>query len=681
MYGPIAPTKIPKQDFETVMFLAGRYQRAAQGMEEWAKTAKECVDFMEGRQWTEEQLLKLAHEGRPAMVINKIAPLVRLVLGYHRNNRTDIKSLPGDDGLSSEDIAEVITRTFKQISESGGKEFIDTEVFLDGILTGRGWYDSRLDFSENDLGEVKITATDPFTVLPDPDADDYDINNGADIRTSRWVSAEEIEQTYGASVADLVRPYINGETWQSSPLTDYALGGEETTPQRGFGMQDDTENDNNMLRFQETFATDFVDTWRKNIRLVDTQYWRNEVRDVFIDLETGERATIPRDQELRAQGHDPIQFKRKAIYHAERLGNPLEIRRRVVPQVRWTVVVGDVIVYDDWSPYKRFTLNGYFPYFRRGQTMGMVQDLIDPQRDINKKRASKLEIAGRLGNPKWFYGEDTFTPDEESRFLEDSSSAGSAHKVSAKSDFGVPKRDDGTQQARLFEKLEQDGADDLRTISGINESAMGETDNAKSGRAIEARQRQAVISLQVYLDNYQRTQRMIGDQWLELVQGHYTEERIFRILGEDGKLVQTIINKQEVDPVTGQYSRLNDITLGKYRISIDTTPLSASFANAQFEEALAILEKLGPAGQALMSVRPDLLVDMSSLPRKEEWTMALQEAMGLVTPPGAGGVIDPNTGTPVDPGVSLGQGASIDQAALPAGNIEQVPASGAPPGA
>ena len=60
------PNRLPDQDQDRIILLADRFDRAAAAHNEWAKPAKECVDFMEGRQWTADQIATLDKQGRPA---------------------------------------------------------------------------------------------------------------------------------------------------------------------------------------------------------------------------------------------------------------------------------------------------------------------------------------------------------------------------------------------------------------------------------------------------------------------------------------------------------------------------------------------------------------------------------------------------------------------------------------
>src|ERR1700740_3593229 len=115
-FGPVPPP-LPVQSPEKVLLLAERWQRAAYSQQRWAERAKQAVDFFEGRQWTEKQLADMARGKRPALTFNIIAPIVRLVLGYQRNKKTDIRYKPGQDTRASEDIAEALSQIEKTLAE------------------------------------------------------------------------------------------------------------------------------------------------------------------------------------------------------------------------------------------------------------------------------------------------------------------------------------------------------------------------------------------------------------------------------------------------------------------------------------------------------------------------------------------------------------------------------------
>lgn len=655
-YGPFAPRQLPIQDEARVRLLAERAMRAMTAHEKWAKTAKQAVDFVEGRQWTEEQIAKLMKQGRFTLKFNKIWPLVRATLGFFSNNKTEIRALAGYDGTGIEDTAEIITRLFKQSAEANQLEFKDVEVFMDGLVTGRGYYDDRLDFSENDFGELKTTARDPFGVKLDPDGHDYDLNESCNyIFEDRWVSVDEIESIYGIEAAHMVGPMIRGET-PLTPITSWVANATgDQHPVRAFGGYDD-ETPEFFLFLQQTLG-DFVDTYRKTIRLFDFQYYVRQTQRVFVDLETGQRETIP-------DTWDNIRIE-KALFHADQVGNPLYVDVRPVRKIRWTTLIGDLMAYDDWSPYKTFTITPYFPYFRQGHTRGMVEDLIDPQTEINKRRTVGIEIVGRQSHSGWEYHQDALDPEQESRLQQFGSTPGFLMKWKGTI---APKKIEPSPFPAGLEKLDLRANEEMSEISGLNKSALGELDKVQSGRAIEARQRSAVLSIQPYLDNYSRTKELQGRKQLEIFQTHYTEQRIIRIAGEDGKLVTTIINQSLADPNSGALQRLNDIGLGKYTIAIDQTPFAASMMNAQFEELMLMIEK----GVVPAQIVADILIDLSNTPRKEEIKKRMQQIMaGAGLDVGGNGA--PPQGAPPGPGGgSTAPGIALDEQTDAGGNVTRL---------
>jgi hypothetical protein len=164
-----------------------------------------------------------------------------------------------------------------------------------------------------------------------------------------------------------------------------------------------------------------------------------------------------------------------------------------------------------------------------------------------------------------------------------------------------------------LEKAEEKGIRDLEEVSGINRSAQGNLDRVQSGRAVLARQKQAVIAAEQYFDNFARTRELVGHKVMELVQRFYTEQRLIRVRGEDGKDQDTIINQR-----LGADMVLNDVTSGTYLVAVDEAPMAATFQDQQFQDLVTMAKDLG------IPIPPDIIVEASSVPRKREIIQRLQ---------------------------------------------------------
>lgn len=664
-FGPVPPNRIPQQDPAKVMLLAERWQRSTFAHDKWATPAKEAVDFFEGRQYTDAQLAALKRQKRPALKFNIIAPIVRLVAGYHANNKSDIQFSPGHDNRSTDDVAETLSKLEKAAASDNMLEFVDPDVFMMGLISGRGFYDTRLDWEKNNLGEIKTSYLSPFMVKVDPDADTYDLNESASfIQIDKMVSIDEIEAAFGKNVAELVRPWTMGQT-PHSPVMSQVVNG-EIAPVRYFGQREDADTS-----YWDNFYSllgDFVDTRRKTIRLIETQHKVRELRNVMIDLETGDMKALPLDW-----GADKIQ---KALLYAQLVNNPCQVEVRAVERQQWTTMCGDLLLYDAPSLYEGYTTTGYFPYFREGFTRGMVEDLVDPQKEKNKSRSNRVEIESKTANGGWMYHQDSLTPVQKQKLQQFGSTPGVDIEWKGAVD-GKPQQIQPSTPSQAYRNLENDSDQDIRRISGVNESALGDTDiSNQSGRAIEARQRQAVVSVKTYMDNFRRTKLLLGRyNHLPIFQTYYTEERIYRVTGEDGKKAPIYINQLLLDPVSNTKRILNDLTIGKYSVTVDDGPLSPSFEAAQFDEAMLILAKLGPALGNYMPIFADLILGMSSLPRKQEWIDRLQKVMAAM------GIPVDGDGAPVPGGMPMGAPGAAPGGAPPGGAPPlALPAQGGAPG-
>jgi hypothetical protein len=597
---------LPYQHADKVLLLADRYLRGTQGMSDWVAEAKHCVEMTEGLQWTPEAIAALEASDRKAFQWNKIIALVRLVLGYQRSTKTDIKVLPNWQGYSTSEVADVLTKVIKQLAESSHEPYIDTEVFMLGIITGRGFYDARLNFEKNELGEIAVTASDPFNTILDPDGDSYNLNDLSYIIDDRWASIDEVEITYGKSAAMMLKPLWSGMSGMPLNIMETL---QTNAPWRYFGGNKEKLG----TRVLENYYLQSYDSARKNVRLLDCQHYVNCRRKFWIDLDTGRKEPV--DESWTPEQIQRVLQWSQAKYAEKGKQSPIRVLDRPGKRVRWTTMVGDIIVYDDWSPYESYTKVGYFPWFRQGKTMGMVADLIGPQEAINKQGSAEIDIVARSANSGWKVHDGALREEEKDRLMTEGAAPG--YNMFWQGEV-EPKRIEPGQPPTALERMQLRNNEELKQISGINDSALGQLDRVQSGVAVEARQRQSVIAIQVYMDNLSRSKELLGRKKIELIQNHYTEERLYRIVGDDGKRSEVTINKRMA---TGEI--INDVTNGEYSLVIDETPLAKTFASAQQEEINRLVE-IGILDAKIPVVR-NKVIEMSSIPNKEQFLKELDE--------------------------------------------------------
>lgn len=603
---------LPAQKWDEIMLFHDRFYRDQDAQVRWAEPAKRGVDYFEGRQWTAANMAKLAREGRPILTINKLRPLVNLVMGYHLNNQVDRKALPTNDATGTADMARVLSHTLKNISDLNELRFVDAEVHLDGLLSGRGWWEVEMDYDENVFGECAIRAVDPFTVLPDCDGQEYSPTGPSHTRISKvdWVSVDEIEAWYGEAAANRIAPLAAYGVTQSAMPLSLPTEIEHVTPMRTFGMQDGR---NSGRLFVERGA-EWADTYRKLVRRLNIQHWVRTWRWAMLDLETGDRRWVPDDW------NDDT--RQKAQVWAAENNIPLALQRVRARRLRWTHIIGDTVVWDRWSPYDQPTLIPFFPYFRRGVTQGMVEPLLDVQDEINVRRAARLNIIMRAANSGWIVHKGALTPQERRNLENNGGRAGFVLEWDSKNNTQPEPRQISPQQSPVsIAELEHEAESDMQEIAGINRAALGQSEGANtSGRAVLARQQQTVIGLEMMRSNWQRSVRLSGNAMKANVQSFYTQPRLIRIVGQNqANPIEMMINVQAADGV------INDVTQGRYSIAMDETSLTDAFLDAQFNELLTMMQQGLP-------IPPEFLVDASSVGRKEELRVAMAAAAAQPQP-------------------------------------------------
>jgi len=105
---------------------------------------------------------------------------------------------------------------------------------------------------------------------------------------------------------------------------------------------------------------------------------------------------------------------------------------------------------------------------------------------------------------------------------------------------------------------------------------------------------------------------------LDIIQEHYTEERVFRVAparlgGETEEIRVNVLEPGAAGTV------INDLTMGEYDVAITDVPLTDTFEESQFDEALRMRE-LGVA------IPDDVLIEASKLARKHEIAQRVREA-------------------------------------------------------
>lgn len=179
---------------------------------------------------------------------------------------------------------------------------------------------------------------------------------------------------------------------------------------------------------------------------------------------------------------------------------------------------------------------------------------------------------------------------------------------------GPPVRQAGPEMPVAMLQLGQQSHALLNSTTGIYDASEGAPSNEKSGRAIIARQQQGDIATFNYQDNMakgiQRTWEIIMDRIPVVID----TERSLRILGADGSDDYIKVNTFVQDEKTGEIIKENDLSAGKYDVTITTGP---NFSTKR-QEATEMYGQLIQQFPQIMAVAGDLVAKSWDLPYSEQ---------------------------------------------------------------
>ena len=555
------------------------FKQAVDGGSEWRKLAREEYDFVRGKQWTEDDKAALTEKGRPALTINKIRPHLNILSGYQRVNRYEVNFEPRtSDDFESCELRKGVT---KYIMDNCDYNDVESAVFMDGIIGGIGWFHVFYDWDYTAMeGEINIDRVSPFDIYTDPEARKADYSDAKFICRAKWVDKEELCEIYPEQAEE-----IRGE----------------------FRLYDVDEKEADMIGTEPLWYNRDL----KKVRLIECWYKERKLETKYMLPDGSVTEIMPPVPVMATSFEVPIE------------------------KIRLAVIIGDVKLEEMDSPYQ----HGYFPFvpftlYHYGEgdiPCGVVRDVKDPQREINKKRSQILHILNTQGNSGLITETSAMTEEQRERYRKFGSKPGAIIEVNDGTLTGARIREiqPPAPPVGLIQSAQESEAD-IPRITGINESMLGVNFPQQSGRAIELNQRQAVTNIAPFFDNLRKSKRAIVQQlWgykghKGLIPQYYTEEKVFRIVGKSGQEQFVTVNQQVQiqDPQTGQLitTVLNDLSQGNYDVIISDTPYSVSQRQGQFWALVDAISKLGLPANLIF----DKLIELSDIPDKQEIIQRLQ---------------------------------------------------------
>lgn len=140
--------------------------------------------------------------------------------------------------------------------------------------------------------------------------------------------------------------------------------------------------------------------------------------------------------------------------------------------------------------------------------------------------------------------------------------------------------------------LQQTSAD-IQEVTGGSQ-AMQQMPSNIAQETVNNLMNRADMASFIYLDNMAKSLKRAGEVWLSMAREVYGSEREVRIVNEDGSDDIAVMSAQVVDRQTGAVVALNDLSVGRYDVTVDVGPSYTARRDATVSVLTNVLSSMLP---------------------------------------------------------------------------------------
>lgn len=509
----------------------------------------------EDGQWTEEA--RNARKGRPCMTFDHTSAALDQVIGDYLQSRPGIK-VRGVDSNTDPELADVYTGLIRNIESASVARAAYSTGFKLAATGGYGVWRLHADYESDDSFDQCIyikKVPNPFSVLFDPSAQETTKHDG------RFAFVEDV-----MAKVDFKAQWPNAIAGE--------IDGNGTGTQHAGWFLDDA------VRVAEYFRKKPITKTickLSNGAIVD----KEQIASVADDMAM-QGITVIAEREV--ESHKIEWFKLTAAEILERG----EFPSRYIPLVP---VYGKTINIEGKDKYR-----------------GLVRKAKDAQRSYNYHRSQTIETVALQPKAPFKATRKMISGHEQQwRNLNKNNDPVIFYNPDPDLPGVIPTREQPPAYPTALMQESLTALEDIKAATGIHNAALGQESNETSGKAIRERKLEGDTANFEFIDNFSLSLEHTGRIMVDMIPRIYDTERVVRILGEDGAESYKTINQSVRDQQTGEVVKVNDLSQGKYDVTVTTGP---SYSTRRVETA----EQL----TAVMQANPQLGMILSDL-----WIKAL----------------------------------------------------------
>lgn len=484
---------------------------------------------------------------------NRIRRVCNMIGGFQRRHRKSTIITPRENSDSTT-ASQLTALMFWAMEESSGYDII-SDSFDGAITTGMSlinvWWDWRADPIS---GSPRLEKCAYNSFLIDPFFRKHDLSDCNFIWFRKFYTKQEVISLLPHKQDEIEAMYTGG----------YRDGKFQYLPESyQYGMR-------NLMTYDE--------------------YWYRSYRDqkLLVDIQNGST--------LEWKGNDK-NLKEFLNEHPE-----IEVVKQTIPTVKLGIVVQDRVMYHGESPlgidrYPFVPVLGYYapemPYFP-WRIQGVVRGLRDAQFLYNRRKVIELDILESQVNSGIKYKEDSLVNPKDIYLQGQGRGLALKREASMDDVQTIPPPNIPSSMIELSNILGKE----IQEISGVNEELLGSASDDKPGVLSMLRQGAGLTTLQIFYDQLDYSQKLLGKIILELIQVNFTPGKVKRIIDQD--------------PTPEFYNK----NFGKYDAVIEEGLNTSTQRQLQYAQLLNLRESGIP-------VPTSILIETSTLTNKDQLVQAI----------------------------------------------------------
>ena len=543
-------------------------------------------DYYDSLQWSAEDERVLRERGQDPLVLNVIAQSINWLLGSQKRARADYKVLPRTKDMLKD--AQVKTQILKYLEDVNHSIFSESDAFAEAVKAGVSYLECGV--REDTDGEPIYDAFESWrNVIRDSADRSRDGEGGRYLFRMRWTDADHACQLF-PDRKGLIEASI--DSWDNTAYGDATFGDDPSDSVEQYrdvgGGRPDPHS---------------PEVARRRVRLIEAWFKVPEQTDIMAG------------GSFSGEVFDP--YSRGHIM--EVAAGRASVRRRLIFRTYVMVMTTQGALWFGPSPYRhnRYPLTPIYAYRRArdGAPYGYIRNMRDPQSDINRRFLRALHI---MASNKVVMDKGAVADLEE--FTEEIARPDAVIVKEPGKELTL-NAERGLEASHLT--VMQMSLQMIQTASGVTDEAMGRSTNATSGKAINARQDQAVVSSGLIFDNFRAAKLFHGAKKLSLVEQFMDAQKVIRITDSRGKADFVQINDGLPE---------NDIARSKCDFVVAEDAWSATVRQAQVAELFNMLTQLAPAAPQLVMMLLDVIVEGMDIPSRDLLVKRIREETGKEDP-------------------------------------------------